>query len=89
VTRPPPSLPASPAAESPPATVGGGDAPAPQARCLHHLFEEQAERMPNAVALACGGARVTYGELDARANRLARHLRGRGVGPETLVGICV
>ncbi|MER7001173.1 amino acid adenylation domain-containing protein, partial [Streptomyces sp. NPDC000410] len=53
------------------------------------LFEAQVARTPDAVAIACDGAEVTYGELDARANRLARLLIGRGVGPETLVGLCL
>ena len=51
------------------------------------LFEAQAARAPGAVALVCGDVRLTYAELNARANRLARVLAGRGVGPETLVGV--
>jgi amino acid adenylation domain-containing protein len=59
----------------------------PDGGCLHHLFEEQARRTPGAYAVICGGERVTYAELDARANRLAGHLRGLGAGPEARVGI--
>ncbi|HEU0051515.1 MAG TPA: amino acid adenylation domain-containing protein, partial [Longimicrobium sp.] len=57
--------------------------------CLHHLFEAQAERTPDAVALEWRDRRITYGELDARANRLARHLRRRGVRPEARVALCL
>ena len=59
----------------------------PRDRCVHELFEEQAARAPEAVALVCGGERLTYAELNARANRLAHHLRACGVGTETRVGI--
>jgi amino acid adenylation domain-containing protein len=55
---------------------------------LHALFEAQAARTPDAVAVAFEGEEVTYAELDARANRLARRLRALGVGAETRVGIC-
>jgi amino acid adenylation domain-containing protein/FkbM family methyltransferase len=56
--------------------------------CLHQLIAAQAARTPAATALAFAGEELTYGELAARANRLARHLRRLGVGPEVLVGIC-
>ena len=56
---------------------------------LHELFEEQAELAPEAVALVFEGAQLSYGELNARANRLAHRLRAQGVGPETIVGLCV
>ncbi|MCA1613498.1 MAG: amino acid adenylation domain-containing protein, partial [Acidobacteria bacterium] len=61
----------------------------PQPLCLHRLFEAQAERTPDAVALVSGDENLTYRELNERANRLARHLRRRGVGVESLVGICL
>ena len=61
----------------------------PQDRLLHELFEDQAARAPEAVALVFEGARLSYGELNARANRLAHRLRAQGVGPETIVGLCV
>ncbi len=57
--------------------------------CLHELFEAQAERTPGAVAVASGDGSLTYAELNARANRLAHHLRALGVRPETRVGLCV
>src|SRR5262249_30174575 len=53
------------------------------------LFAAQAARTPNAIAAAFEGESLTYGELDARSNRLAHHLRGLGVGPEVVVGLCV
>ncbi|HVG22328.1 MAG TPA: amino acid adenylation domain-containing protein [Blastocatellia bacterium] len=58
-------------------------------RCIHHIFEAQAERMPDAVALAFEGTRLTYAELNRRANQLARFLIEKGVGPEVLVPICL
>ena len=61
----------------------------PRDRTVQGLFEEQVERTPGAEAVICGGERVTYGQLNERANRLAWHLRRRGVGPEVLVGLCV
>ena len=54
----------------------------PEGKCIHQLFEEQAERTPNNVALACEDRRLTYAELNARANQLANHLRTQGVRPE-------
>ncbi len=56
---------------------------------LHQLFEAQAARTPEAEAVVAGEARLTYGELNARANRLAHRLRRLGVGPEDRVGICL
>ncbi len=56
-------------------------------RCIHELFEEQAEKTPEAVALVFGEERLTYAELNGRANRLARGLQRLGVGPEVLVGV--
>ncbi|MGS0897672.1 non-ribosomal peptide synthetase, partial [Burkholderia stagnalis] len=58
-------------------------------RCLHELFEEQASRTPEAVAVVFEGARLSYGELNARANRVARYLRRQGIGPDQRVAICV
>ena len=49
------------------------------ARRLHHVFEAASDRTPTAVALECDGVRLTYRELDERANRLARRLRAYGI----------
>lgn len=52
-------------------------------------FEAHARTRPNAIAVVCGARQVTYGGLNARANALAHRLRERGVGPESLVGVCL
>ncbi|MFJ3217935.1 amino acid adenylation domain-containing protein [Kitasatospora sp. NPDC086801] len=65
------------------------DEPFPADLCVHELIEEQARLTPDAVAVRCGAQRLTYRELDCRANRLARHLRARGARPERLVGVCL
>jgi len=62
---------------------------AAQTGLIHQRFEAAARRAPGAVALTCGEATRTYGELDARAGRLARALRRRGIGPEVRVGLCL
>lgn len=53
------------------------------------LFEAQADKTPDAVALVAGPARVTYRDLDREANRIAHRLRALGAGPDTLVGVCL
>lgn len=55
--------------------------------CLHQLIEEQIARTPDQVALICNRQQFSYSELNRRANQLARHLRGLGVGPDVLVGL--
>jgi amino acid adenylation domain-containing protein len=65
-------------------------APAPPPRqCLHELVAERAAISPDAIAVVCGDRRLTYRELDVRAERLARHLAALGAGPNVLVGVCV
>jgi amino acid adenylation domain-containing protein len=61
----------------------------PQDRCIHQLFEAQAERTPEAVAVIFEERQLTYQELNARADQLARHLRRQGIGPDVLVGLCM
>ena len=61
----------------------------PQDKCLHELFEEQAAKTPGTIALLDGESRVSYAELNSRANALAYHLMNLGVGPENVVGICL
>jgi amino acid adenylation domain-containing protein len=61
----------------------------PEPACIHELFEAQAARTPGAEAVVAGETRLTYDQLNRRANQLARHLRGLGVGPEVPVGIFV
>ncbi|WP_301126983.1 non-ribosomal peptide synthetase [Streptomyces cacaoi] len=61
----------------------------PAGTVLTDTFAEQVARTPDAVALVCEDRRLTYRELDGRANRLAHALRARGVGPEVRVGVCL
>ncbi|PFD35310.1 non-ribosomal peptide synthetase [Bacillus cereus] len=56
---------------------------------IHELFEQQAMMYPNAIAVTYEKERVTYRELNERANQLAHYLQKKGVGPDTLVGLCV
>ncbi|WP_328345695.1 non-ribosomal peptide synthetase [Micromonospora sp. NBC_00421] len=70
-------------------TVPQRDWPALPEVCVTDLFTTQAHARPDAVALECGESRLTYGELDARANQLAWALREQGAGPETPVAVCM
>ncbi|BAY23229.1 amino acid adenylation [Calothrix sp. NIES-2100] len=58
-------------------------------QCVHQIFEQQAQLTPNAVAVELGEQKLTYRELNHRANQLAHFLQSLGVKPEVLVGICV
>ncbi|WP_163864728.1 non-ribosomal peptide synthetase, partial [Myxococcus eversor] len=60
----------------------------PEHATVHGLFEEAVSRAPDALAVSMGEARVSFRELDARANQLAHHLRSLGVRRGTLVGLC-
>jgi len=55
--------------------------------CIHELFEAQAERTPDAIAITCEKQSLTYAQLNVRANQLAHFLRKRGAGPEVLVAM--
>jgi amino acid adenylation domain-containing protein len=58
-------------------------------QCVHELFEEQVERNPEAIAIVYEDRKVTYRELNQKANQLAHFLRSQGVRPDSLVGLCV
>ncbi|HKV06813.1 MAG TPA: amino acid adenylation domain-containing protein [Thermoanaerobaculia bacterium] len=66
-------------------TVEGGAAPA----LVHELFRRQVERVPDRPAVVCGEESLSYAALAGRADRLARLLRGHGVGPDGLVAVCL
>ncbi|AOX04306.1 hypothetical protein BJP34_14360 [Moorena producens PAL-8-15-08-1] len=61
----------------------------PDDKCIHQLFEEQVEKTPDAVAVVFEDEKLTYAQLNSKANQLAHYLQSLGVKPETLVGICV
>ncbi|PHB32505.1 non-ribosomal peptide synthetase, partial [Bacillus pseudomycoides] len=63
--------------------------PYPKEKCFHELFEEQVEKTPDAIAVAFEEEKMTYRELNNRANQLAHYLKKQGIGPEVLVGICL
>ncbi|TCP59054.1 amino acid adenylation domain-containing protein [Tumebacillus sp. BK434] len=70
-------------------TWAGGATSSVEMKLLHQRFEEQASRTPDAEAVVSGDARLTYRELNERANRLAHYLQAQGVTTDTLVAICV
>ncbi|MEH2178693.1 amino acid adenylation domain-containing protein [Nostoc sp.] len=59
----------------------------PQVKCIHHLFEEQANSTPNNVAVVFEDKQITHAQLNAKANQLAHYLQRLGVGKEVLVGL--
>ncbi|NEO30633.1 MAG: amino acid adenylation domain-containing protein [Symploca sp. SIO3C6] len=62
----------------------------PSNQCIHHLFEEQVKRTPDAVAVVFQQQQLTYAQLNSRANQLAHYLlENHQIKPETLIGICV
>ena len=61
----------------------------PQDRCIHQLFEEQVKRTPDAVAVIFGDRRLTYQDLNERANQLAHYLHSLDVRAEVLIGLCI
>lgn len=68
---------------------GAGGRDFPKEKCLHHLFEAQVRRTPEAIAVQHEGKTLSYGALDRRANQLAHRLQNLGVGPDTVVGLCL
>lgn len=66
----------------------GSDSEYPRERCIHELFQECAEARPSDIAVIFAEDRLTYGDLNARANQLAHYLRSLGVAPDVMVGIC-
>lgn len=71
------------------ASLASAFSPYPREATVDQLFAEMAAARPQAIALSAGDRKMSYGELDAAANRLARHLIASGAGPEVAVGICL
>ncbi|MBS0265319.1 MAG: amino acid adenylation domain-containing protein [Planctomycetes bacterium] len=68
---------------------GGAVGPRTDERCLPECFEAEVQRAAAGVAVVCGDLRITFGELNERANRLAHLLLSQGGGPDVFVGVCV
>jgi amino acid adenylation domain-containing protein len=64
------------------------DADFPQ-NCVHELLEAQVKQTPERTAVVCGEQRLSYRDLNSAANQLAHYLRRQGVGPDTVVGLCL
>ncbi|WP_017653098.1 non-ribosomal peptide synthetase [Fortiea contorta] len=58
-------------------------------QCIHHLFEAQCQKTPDNIAIVFADQKLTYQELNIRANQLAQYLQSLGVGSEDLIGICI
>src|SRR5262249_8426343 len=67
----------------------GSRMPFPMDTCIHQVFEQQVDRIPDRVAVVCGESQWTYRELDAEADALAGRLCALGIGPEAVVGVCL
>jgi len=61
----------------------------PKELCIHQHFETQVQRTPEAIALIHGEQQLSYNDLNCRANRVAHYLIEQGVGPDSLIGVCV
>ncbi|MTD22559.1 AMP-binding protein, partial [Pseudomonas sp. CCM 7891] len=70
-------------------TFNATQADYPMEQTVHGLFEAQVARTPEALAVLHGAQRLSYRELNERANRLAHYLRKQGVQPDSRVAICV
>ncbi len=70
-------------------TFSGIEHEFPGDRCIHELFEQKVAEQPQATAVTFEHSQLSYAELNARANQLAHYLQKLGVGPDTIVGICV
>jgi len=83
---------ATPQSESAPDALSLAQGPSagyPADACIQHLFEAHAQRTPSARAVVCAEESLTYGELNARANQLARHLANLGLKRGMIAGVCV
>ncbi len=75
--------------EEPPSTKWNEAEPDHRHRCVHHRFEAQAARIPDALALVCGDDKLSFSELNRCANQLAHFLKSRGIGPNRPVSLCI